>query len=79
MLNQRGGLHWVHIHCCGAAAAAADVAAGQVPIAFGSFSGVFPLVRNGQLKVIGVATERRTKLAPDVFTFAETLPAYHAN
>jgi len=79
MLNQRAGLHLVHIPYRGAAAAAADVVAGQVPIAFGSFPGVFPFVRNGQLKVIGVATERRTKLAPDIPTLAETLPGYHAN
>lgn len=79
MLNQRAGLHLVHIPYRGAAAAATDVVAGQVPITFGSFPGVIPFVRNGQLKVIGVATERRTKLAPDLPTLAETLPGFHVN
>jgi tripartite-type tricarboxylate transporter receptor subunit TctC len=79
MLNQRARLHLVHIPYRGAAAAAADVVAGQVPITFGSFPGVFPFVKNGQLKVIGVATERRTKLAPEIPTLAETLPGFHAN
>jgi tripartite-type tricarboxylate transporter receptor subunit TctC len=79
MLNQRAGLHLVHIPYRGAAAAAADVVAGQVPITFGSFPGVFPFVKNGQLKVIGVATERRTKLAPELPTLAETLPGFHVN
>jgi tripartite-type tricarboxylate transporter receptor subunit TctC len=79
MFNQRAGLHLVHIPYRGAAAAAADVVAGQVPITFGSFPGVFPFVRNGQLKVIGVATERRTKLAPDLPILADTLPGFHVN
>ena len=79
MLNQRAGLHLVHIPYRGAAAAATDVVAGQVPITFGSFPGVFPFVKSGQLKVIGVATERRTRLAPELPTLAETLPGFHAN
>jgi len=79
MLNQRAGLHLVHIPYRGAAAAATDVVGGTVPITFGSFPGVFPFVKAGQLKVIGVATEKRTKLAPEMPTLAETLPGFHAN
>ncbi len=79
MLNQRAGLHLVHIPYRGAAAAATDVVAGQVPITFGSFPGVMPFVRSGQLKVLGVATEKRTRLAPELPTLHETLPGLHAN
>lgn len=79
MLNRQAGLHLVHIPYRGAAAAATDVVGGQVPITFGSFPGVFPFVKAGQLKVIGVATEKRTKLAPDLPTLAESLPGLHAN
>lgn len=79
MLNQRAGLHLVHIPYRGAAAAATDVVAGQVPITFGSFPGVMPFVKSGQLKVLGVATERRTRLAPELPTLHESLPGLHAN
>lgn len=79
MLNQQAGLHLVHIPYRGAAAAATDVVSGQVPITFGSFPGVIPFVKSGQLKVLGVATERRTRLAPEVPTLHETLPGLHAN
>jgi tripartite-type tricarboxylate transporter receptor subunit TctC len=79
MLNQRAGLHLVHIPYRGAAAAATDVVAGQVPITFGSFPGVFPFVKSGQLKVLGVATEKRTRLAPEMPTLHEALPGLHAN
>jgi tripartite-type tricarboxylate transporter receptor subunit TctC len=47
MLNRRAGLHLVHIPYRGAAAAATDVVAGQVPITFGSFPGLIPFVKLG--------------------------------
>jgi len=79
MLNSAAGLHLVHIPYRGAAAAAADVVSGQVPITFGSFPGVMPFVKSGKLNVIGVATEKRTPLAPEVPTLAESLPGFFAN
>ena len=79
MLNNSASLYLVHIPYRGAAAAATDVVGGQVPLAFGSFPGVMPFVKTGQLKVIGVATEKRTKLAPELATLNEVLPGFHAN
>ena len=79
MLNSTASLHLVHIPYRGAAAAAADVVSGQVPITFGSFPGVMPFVKSGKLNVIGVATEKRTPLAPEVPTLAESLPGFFAN
>jgi tripartite-type tricarboxylate transporter receptor subunit TctC len=38
-----------------------------------------PFVRNGQLRVIGVCTEKRTQLAPELPTLAETIPGLYAN
>jgi tripartite-type tricarboxylate transporter receptor subunit TctC len=52
---------------------------GQVQVTFGSFPGLMPFVKAGQLRVLGVATERRTRLAPELPTLAETLPGLHAN
>jgi tripartite-type tricarboxylate transporter receptor subunit TctC len=79
MLNKSAGIDLVHIPYKGAAAAATDVVGGQVPMTFGSFPGVMPFVKSGQLRVIGVATEKRTSLAPDLPTLAESLPGFHAN
>jgi tripartite-type tricarboxylate transporter receptor subunit TctC len=36
-------------------------------------------VKSGQLKVLGVATEKRTRLAPELPTLHESLPGLHAN
>lgn len=52
---------------------------GQAQITFGSIAGLLPFVKSGQLKALGVCTEKRTALAPEVPTLAETLPGLYAN
>jgi tripartite-type tricarboxylate transporter receptor subunit TctC len=79
MFNKSAGLDLVHIPYKSASAAATDVVGGQVPLTFGSFPGVMPFVKAGQLRVIGVATEKRTALAPELPTLAESIPGFHAN
>jgi tripartite-type tricarboxylate transporter receptor subunit TctC len=79
MFKKMAGVDIVHVPYKGAAAAATDVVGGQVPITFGSFPGVMPFVKSGQLRVIGVATEKRTQLAPELPTLHESLPGLHAN
>jgi tripartite-type tricarboxylate transporter receptor subunit TctC len=79
MLKTAAGIDIVHVPYRGAAAAATDVIAGQAQIAFGSIAGLLPFVKTGQLRAIGVCTEKRTALAPDLPTLAETLPGLYAN
>ena len=79
MLKNAAGIDIVHVPYRGAAAAATDVVAGQVPMTFGSLAGLMPFVRSGQLRTLGVCTEKRTQLAPDLPTLAETIPGLYAN
>ncbi|RYF57796.1 MAG: tripartite tricarboxylate transporter substrate binding protein [Comamonadaceae bacterium] len=79
MLKKSTGIDIVHIPYRGAAPAATDVVGGQVPMTFGSFPGLLPFVRSGQLRALGVATETRTPLAPELPTLAETVPGLYAN
>jgi tripartite-type tricarboxylate transporter receptor subunit TctC len=79
MLKTAAGIDIVHVPYRGAAAAATDVIAGQAQMLFGSIAGVMPFVRTGQLRALGVCTEKRTQLAPDLPTLAETIPGLHAN
>ena len=79
MLKTAAGIDIVHVPYRGAAPAAADVVGGQLPMTFGSFPGLMPFVRSGQLRAIGVCTEKRTQLAPDLPTLAETIPGLYAN
>ena len=66
MLKKQKGIELLHVPYKGAAAAATDVVAGQVPMTFGSFPGVMPFVTSGKLRVLGVASDRPTRLAPDI-------------
>jgi tripartite-type tricarboxylate transporter receptor subunit TctC len=79
MLNTAAGTQIVHVPYRGASAAATDVVGGQVPMTFGSFPGLMPFAKSGQLRILGVCTEKRTVLAPDLPTLAETIPGLHAN
>lgn len=79
MLKNMAGIDIVHVPYRGAAAAATDVVAGQVPMTFGSLAGLMPFVRSGQLRALGACTEKRTQLAPDLPTLAETIPGLYAN
>ena len=79
MLKTAAGVDIVHVPYRGAAPAAADVVGGQLPMTFGSFPGLMPFVKSGQLRAIGVCTEKRTSLAPDLPTLAETIPGLYAN
>ena len=79
MLKTATGIDIVHVPYRGAAPAATDVVAGQIPMTFGSFPGLMPFVRSGQLRALAVATEKRTQLAPELPTLAETVPGLYAN
>ncbi len=79
MLKSAEGLQITHVPYKGAAAAATDLVGGQVQMTFGSFPGLMPFVRSGQLRALGVATAQRTPLAPDLPTLAETVPSLEVN
>ncbi len=79
MLKTAAGVDIVHVPYRGAAAAATDTIGGQAQMTFGSLAGLLPFVKSGQLRPIGVCTEKRTALAPELPTLAETLPGLYAN
>ncbi|WP_349816787.1 tripartite tricarboxylate transporter substrate binding protein [Comamonas sp. NoAH] len=66
MLKKQKGIELLHVPYKGAAAAATDVVAGQLPVTFGSFPGVMPFVSSGKLRVLGVASDKPTPLAPEI-------------
>jgi tripartite-type tricarboxylate transporter receptor subunit TctC len=68
MLQKAADIKLVHVPYRGAAAAATDVAGGQVPLS----------VRAGKLKVLGVVNERRLPALPDAPTIGETIRGFGA-
>jgi len=77
MFQDAAGIELQHIPYKGAAGAVTDVISGQVPIAFQSMPSSMTYVKSGKLKVLGVATEKRTALAPDIPTISETVPGFY--
>lgn len=74
------GISMTHVPYKGATQAAADVAAGQIPVGFQGLGTVAALVRGGQVRLIGVCTEKRLPQFPDVPTVNESgLPGFFFN
>src|SRR5262249_41870309 len=71
LLVNRAGLDMVHVSYKGGAPAIADVAGGQLPIAFGTPSDVLPLIKAGKLKALAVSGSKRMAELPQVPTVAE--------
>ncbi len=65
-----------HIPYKGAAQALADVVSGQVQMMAPSVATALPFIQAGKLRPIGVTSERRLTLLPDVPPIAESLPGY---
>ena len=71
MLNRREGIDLQHVPYRGSPPALADVVAGQVPLMFDGIVTSLPYIRTGKLKALGVSSQHRVMLLPEVPTFAE--------
>jgi tripartite-type tricarboxylate transporter receptor subunit TctC len=73
------GVDMVHVAYKGGAPAVADLMGGHVDLMFDVLPSSMPHVKAGKLKAIGVTSERRTPLLPDIPTVTESgLPGYRA-
>jgi tripartite-type tricarboxylate transporter receptor subunit TctC len=80
MFASGAGISLTHVPYKGATQAATDVAAGQIPVGFQGLGTVAALVRGGQLRLIGVSTQKRLSQFPDVPTISESgLPGFAFN
>ena len=80
MFASSAGISLTHVPYKGATQAAADVAAGQIPVGFQGLGTVAALVRGGQLRLIGVCTEKPLPQFPGVPTVDESgLPGFFFN
>jgi tripartite-type tricarboxylate transporter receptor subunit TctC len=80
MFASGAGISLTHVPYKGATQAATDVASGQIPVGFQGLGTVAALVRGGQVRLIGVTTEKRLPQFPDVPTVSESgLPGFVFN
>ncbi|MGK6305945.1 Bug family tripartite tricarboxylate transporter substrate binding protein [Variovorax sp. DT-64] len=78
MLNHMAGIQLQHVPYNGAAKMYTEIVGGQIPMGFSVASSAETFVKNGQLKVLGVTSTKRSPLYPDWPAIAETLPGYEA-
>lgn len=76
LLQKAAGIQLQHVPYKGSAAAAIDVAGGQVPLSVQSLPSSIAFIKAGKLKVLGVVNERRVAALPDVPTIGETIKGF---
>lgn len=69
---QAAGLQWETVHYKGGAPAMQDMLAGRAHVMFANISDVIAQVQAGKLAAVAVATPRRSAIAPEVPTIAES-------
>jgi tripartite-type tricarboxylate transporter receptor subunit TctC len=65
------GTDFVHVPYKGSPEAVAGIVTGQVHMLFGEVAGLLPLVREGKIRALGVASTGRNALAPELPTMIE--------
>ncbi len=78
-LNTVAGIRILHVPYAGSNTAMAvnDLIGGRVDMYYASLASLNQHVASGKIKLIGLADERRSRLAPNVGTFNEVLPDYY--
>lgn len=76
MLQKYGGFTMTHIPYKGTAASVNDLLGGQIPLLFGAPTAVEPLAAAGKIKILGVTSEKRYPLLPNVPAISETFPGF---
>ena len=76
LLKAMGGINFVHVPYKGSGPGVTDVVGGQAQFMFNSIPAVLQLVRTGKLRGLGVGSTKRSPVAPEIPTIAETLPGF---
>ncbi len=79
LFMSRTGIKMTHIPYTGAGPALTDLVAGQVQVMFDNMPSSIGHIRGGDLRALGVTTDKRSPALPDVPTIAETVPGYEAS
>ena len=78
LFRSQVGFEYVHVPYKGVVPMAQDVMTGRVHAAFSSFTGVYPFVQSGRVRLLGIAKATRAANYPDLPTIAETLPGFES-
>jgi tripartite-type tricarboxylate transporter receptor subunit TctC len=78
LFKMMAGVNVVHVSYRGEPMARPDLLSGQVQVQFGVVPSSLPYIKSGQMRALGVSTEHRLAVLPDVPAMAEFLPGYEA-
>jgi tripartite-type tricarboxylate transporter receptor subunit TctC len=80
LFKTMAGIEMTHVPYKGAAPAMQDLVGGQIQLMFDNLASALGQVRAGKVKGLAVTTAKRTSLAPDLPTIAESgLPGFDIN
>ncbi|WPH15283.1 Bug family tripartite tricarboxylate transporter substrate binding protein [Variovorax paradoxus] len=79
LFKSQAGVFVTHIPYKGTALAIPDLISGKVDVLFDSLPTGMPHVRDGRLRALGVTTPKRSPLAPELPSIADTLPGFESN
>src|SRR5215470_1860429 len=76
MLQKAGGFTMLNIPYKGTSGSVNDLLGGQIPLVFGAPTLLEPLATAGKIKLLGVTSEQRYPLLPNVPAISETFPGF---
>jgi tripartite-type tricarboxylate transporter receptor subunit TctC len=76
LLKRMAGVEMVHVPYKGAGPILADLLGGQISLGYISLPAALPHLKTGKLTALGVTSAKRSAVAADVPTIAESLPGY---
>jgi tripartite-type tricarboxylate transporter receptor subunit TctC len=79
LFKMMAGVDLVHVPYRGEPVARPDLLSGQVQVMFGVVPSSLPYIRSGQMRALGVTTENRLAVFPNVPAMAEFLPGFEAS
>ncbi len=76
MFRSAVGFEYLHVPFKGVPQMGQELMAGRVDAAFASFTGMYPFIVSGRVRLLGIAKETRAPNYPDFPTVAETVPGF---
>jgi tripartite-type tricarboxylate transporter receptor subunit TctC len=76
MFRSAVGFEYLHVPFKGVPQMGQELMAGRVDAAFSSFTGMYPFIVSGRVRLLGIAKETRAPNYPDFPTIAETVPGF---
>ena len=76
LFKSMAGVDITHIPYKGSTFARMDTVGGQVQLAMDGLLPVLPLIKEGNLRPLGLTSSKRSPIAPDIPTIGETVPGY---